>query len=104
MPISITMAIWMSLISTNNGPACLLRNDGGNRNHWLNVRLAGTKSNRDGIGAVVRVESAVGQAVEYGAQRVELLLAERSGADFRIGSGCVSQCGSGMAQRRQTAV
>jgi hypothetical protein len=49
------------LISQNNGPAVLLRNDGGNRNHWLNVRLTGTKSNRDGIGAVVRVESAVGK-------------------------------------------
>ncbi len=45
------------LISTNNGPAYLFRNDGGNRNHWLNVRLAGTKSNRDGIGAVVRVQA-----------------------------------------------
>jgi hypothetical protein len=49
------------LISTNNGPAVLLRNDGGNRNHWLSVRLAGTKSNRDGIGAVVRVESGGGK-------------------------------------------
>jgi hypothetical protein len=49
------------LISTNNGPAVLLRNDGGNRNHWLSVRLAGTKSNRDGIGAVVRVESSAGK-------------------------------------------
>ena len=49
------------LISTNNGPAYLFRNDGGNRNHWLCVRLRGTKSNRDGIGAVVRVESASGK-------------------------------------------
>jgi hypothetical protein len=49
------------LISTNNGPAVLLRNDGGNRNHWLSVRLAGARSNRDGIGAVVRVESAGGK-------------------------------------------
>jgi hypothetical protein len=49
------------LISNNNGPACLLRNDGGNRNHWLSVRLAGTKSNRDGIGAVIRVESNAGK-------------------------------------------
>jgi hypothetical protein len=45
------------LISTNHGPAYLYRNDGGNRNHWLNVRLAGTKSNRDGIGAVVRIQA-----------------------------------------------
>jgi hypothetical protein len=49
------------LISTNNGPACLFRNDGGNRNHWLSVRLVGTKSNRDGIGAVVRIQSAAGK-------------------------------------------
>ncbi len=49
------------LISTNHGPAYLLRNDGGNRNRWLSVRLDGSKSNRDGIGAVVRVESASGR-------------------------------------------
>ena len=49
------------LISTNNGPAYLYRNDGGNRNHWLSVRLVGSKSNRDGLGAVVRVQSALGK-------------------------------------------
>ncbi len=49
------------LISTNNGPAYLLRNDGGNRNHWLTVRLVGTKSNRDGIGSVLRLQSASGK-------------------------------------------
>jgi hypothetical protein len=43
------------LIANNNGPAVLYRNDGGNRNRWLQIRLQGTKSNRDGIGAVVRV-------------------------------------------------
>lgn len=49
------------LITTNGGPAYLYRNDGGNRNHWLSVRLAGTRSNRDGIGAVVRIQSASGR-------------------------------------------
>jgi hypothetical protein len=48
------------LINTNNGPAYLYRNDGGNRNHWLQLKLTGSKSNRDGIGAVVRVTSAGG--------------------------------------------
>jgi len=33
----------------------LLRNDGGNANHWLEVLLIGTKSNRDAIGSVVRL-------------------------------------------------
>src|SRR5581483_10866919 len=49
------------LVTTNNGPAYLYRNDGGNRNRWIAVRLQGTKSNRDGIGAVVRVETASGK-------------------------------------------
>ena len=49
------------LISTNNGSPVLLRNDGANRNHWLNVRLTGTKSNRSALGAVVRIESAQGK-------------------------------------------
>ncbi len=46
------------LVTTNGGPAYLFRNDGGNANHWIAVRTRGMKSNRDGIGAVVRVETA----------------------------------------------
>ena len=43
------------LINNNGQEAELLRNDGGNRKHWLQLRLIGTKSNRDGIGARVKV-------------------------------------------------
>lgn len=49
------------LITNNDGPAVLLRNDGGNRNAWIRVRLTGTRSNRSAIGAQVRVETAAGQ-------------------------------------------
>jgi hypothetical protein len=35
----------------------ILRNDGGNANHWLEVLLIGTKSNRDGIGASLKLTS-----------------------------------------------
>jgi enediyne biosynthesis protein E4 len=45
------------VLTTNHGPAYLYRNDGGNRHQWIAVRTRGTKSNRDGIGAVVRVSS-----------------------------------------------
>lgn len=38
-----------------NQKATLLRNDGGNRNHWMAFRLIGTKGNRDSIGARVTV-------------------------------------------------
>jgi hypothetical protein len=40
-------------VSANNGPAALLRNDGGNANAWIRLRLVGRKSNRDAIGARV---------------------------------------------------
>ena len=43
------------LVSNNGERAQLLRNDGGNRNHWLQIRLVGTESNRDGVGARVKV-------------------------------------------------
>jgi hypothetical protein len=45
------------LLSANNGPVRLLRNDNGNRNDMLRVRTIGTRSNRDGIGAKVTVTS-----------------------------------------------
>lgn len=48
-------------LSTNHGPGYLYRNDGGNRHNWIAVRTRGVKSNRDGIGAIVRVESAGGR-------------------------------------------
>jgi enediyne biosynthesis protein E4 len=40
-----------------DGPSVLLRNEGGNRNNWLTIKLVGTKSNRDGVGARVVVRS-----------------------------------------------
>jgi hypothetical protein len=40
-------------VNVNNGPAVLLRNEGGNRNGFVRVRTRGTRSNRDGIGAKV---------------------------------------------------
>jgi hypothetical protein len=43
------------LLTVNNGPARLLRNDGGNKGQWLRVRTVGSKANRDGIGARVTV-------------------------------------------------
>jgi enediyne biosynthesis protein E4 len=41
-------------VTTNAGPAVVFRNMG-TKNHSLRIKLIGTKSNRDGIGAVVRV-------------------------------------------------
>jgi enediyne biosynthesis protein E4 len=40
--------------------AALLRNTSPHGNHWLSIRLRGRKSNRDGLGAMIRVRGASG--------------------------------------------
>ena len=52
------------VVSCLNEPAELLRNVSGPRQHWFDVLLTGRKSNRDAIGAIVRVISASGK-VQY---------------------------------------
>lgn len=44
------------VITQNGGPARLLRNDQALGHRWLRLKLAGTKSNRDAIGANVKVQ------------------------------------------------
>jgi hypothetical protein len=48
------------VVTTNNGPAYLFRNENGNRNDMLRVKLMGTKSNRDAIGAKVALTASGG--------------------------------------------
>lgn len=48
------------LVTTNGGPALLYRNDVGNGNQSLRIRLEGRKSNRDAIGAVIQLFDAMG--------------------------------------------
>ena len=46
----------LDILINNCGQAPqLLRNDGGNSNHWLEIFLIGTKSNRDAVGSRVKV-------------------------------------------------
>jgi hypothetical protein len=44
-----------AVITTNEGPAYVLRNDTATPNHWLTLELIGHKSNRDAIGAEVKL-------------------------------------------------
>jgi hypothetical protein len=39
------------LVGVNDAPPILLHNESGHQNHWLGIRLVGTKANRDAIGA-----------------------------------------------------
>jgi enediyne biosynthesis protein E4 len=42
------------ILNSRTGPT-ILRNDTQNNHHWLQIRLRGVRSNRDGVGAHVRV-------------------------------------------------
>jgi hypothetical protein len=74
------------LVTTNNGPARLLRNDGGNRNHFVRVRTVGTRSNHDGIGARVTVTPA-GGARQWGIVKTGSSYASQSELTLTFGLG-----------------
>jgi len=46
-----------AVVNTNEGPAYVLHNETPTENHWILLKLTGHRSNRDGIGAEVKVVS-----------------------------------------------
>jgi hypothetical protein len=48
------------VVSSNNGPAWVLMNQTETQNHWITLKLVGVKSNRDGIGARVKISTPAG--------------------------------------------
>jgi len=67
-------------VSVLNGPAEILRNVSEGGAHWLLVKAVGTRSNRDGIGAKLRLESAGG--VQY--NHVSTSVGYASSSDRRV--------------------
>ena len=49
-----------AVVSTNDGPAYVIHNETKTDNHWLTLELIGHKSNRDAIGAVVKIVTSKG--------------------------------------------
>jgi hypothetical protein len=75
----------VDIVVSNLGQnAYLLRNDGGNRNNWIGVQLVGTKSNRDGIGARIKVVSASSQTQYF---TVNTAVGYLSASDKRVIAG-----------------
>ncbi len=79
------------VVTTNGGPAVLFRNEGG-KNHSLRVRLVGVRSNRNGIGAFVKVTA--------GGEKQWLML--RSGSSYLSQSELVLTFGLGKLIKVQT--
>jgi hypothetical protein len=82
------------LVTTNGGWAYLWHNETPTNNHWLQLKLVGVKSNRDGIGAVVTV-NAGGRTVRT---------AVRSGSSYLSASDLRAHVGLGTANRADIEV
>ncbi len=50
---------------SQTGPLQWYRNDGGNQNHWVTLRLEGVRCNRDAIGAKVRIRTTLGWQTQW---------------------------------------
>jgi enediyne biosynthesis protein E4 len=48
------------VVTSNDGPAWVLHNETPGKNHWIILKLVGVKSNRDGIGAQVKITTSAG--------------------------------------------
>ncbi len=59
-----------AVVTRLNEPALLLRNVTDSGNHWLNLRLKGRTSNREGIGARVILSTAAGQQMNHATSAV----------------------------------
>jgi hypothetical protein len=74
------------LLTTNNGPARLLRNDNANQNDLLRVKTVGARANRDGIGAKVVVKTSKGRTL-YGTVRTGSSYCSQSELPLTFGLG-----------------
>jgi enediyne biosynthesis protein E4 len=81
------------VVTANGGPAALFRNDGGNKNRWLRVKLVGTKSNKDGIGAKVTVKLP-GGATRWGVVKTGSSYCSQSELPLTFGLGTADKADS----------
>jgi hypothetical protein len=74
-----------AVVSENNGPLHILMNRTVTANHWINIKLVGHKSNRDGIGAVIRIETSKGSQWQTATTSSSYLSASDRRVHFGLG-------------------
>jgi hypothetical protein len=72
--------------ATNDGPSHILRNQTTNQNHWLGVKLVGSRSNRDGIGAEIKVTTSMATQLVMASTAGSYLSSNDRRAHFGLGS------------------
>lgn len=75
-----------AVVTTNGGPLYILRNETPTANHWLLLNLVGRASNRDGIGAAVKVVTAKGAQYATATTASSYLSASDKRVHFGLGS------------------
>ena len=79
------------VVTTNSGPAYILRNELQTPNHWLGIKLVGHKSNRDGIGAEIKVTTSKGTQFVTVSTAGSYLSSSDKRAHFGLGSDATAQ-------------
>ncbi|SFS13684.1 Repeat domain-containing protein [Granulicella pectinivorans] len=75
-----------AVVSTNDGPAHILRNETVHGNHWLGLNLVGHRSNRDAIGAEVKLVTTRGPQWETVSTASSYLSASDKRLHFGLGA------------------
>ncbi len=75
-----------AVVTTNDGPAYVLRNETRTTNHWLTLLLVGHRSNRDAIGAEIKLTTAVGSQYETVSTAGSYLSSSDKRAHFGLGT------------------
>jgi hypothetical protein len=79
-----------AVVTTNDGPAHILRNETATANHWLTLNLTGHQSNRDAIGAEIKVTTAHGSQFVTVTTSGGYLSASDKRAHFGLGSDTIA--------------
>jgi enediyne biosynthesis protein E4 len=79
------------VVTTNGGPAYILRNELQTTNHWLGIKLVGHKSNRDGVGAEIKLTTSKGTQLVTVSTAGSYLSSSDRRAHFGLGSDAAAQ-------------
>jgi hypothetical protein len=75
-----------AVVTTNDGPAYVLHNETATSNHWLTISLVGHRSNRDGIGAEIKVTTSTGSQLATVSTAGSYLSSSDKRAHFGLGA------------------
>jgi enediyne biosynthesis protein E4 len=75
-----------AVVTTNDGPAYLLRNETPTSNHWITLTLVGHRSNHDGIGAEIKITTSLGAQYNIVSTAGSYLSSSDRRAHFGLGS------------------